>query len=232
MNLKYKLNNEEIELLDDVWEFIEILSTNFLYLSDTRNNIIKQIRIIYSPDEFFKLESIANKLLWNLRYVMHYIWTGQKDNTLPYHLTLCKTKLYSDNSERDKKLKKIKLKYAGHYYRSFINKIIIVDKNNKKIYYKPMEGSSNIFQKNYFNLMTSSIMKDRHLYNIVMNNPKIIFKLNIPISQYYYQFDYLFPNLNFCDYDIGSYDDKMDRIKKLYYYDGNKIDKYWFKLIK
>jgi hypothetical protein len=232
MNPKYKLDKDEINLLDETWEFIEMFNQNFLYLSDIRSNIIKQIRASYSPDEFMKFESIANKLFWNLRWVMHKVWTGYESDKLPYHLTLCKTKAYRNDDELDAKLMKIKMKYAGHYYRSFINKIIIVDKDKRLIYYKPMEGSANIFQKNYFNLMVGSIMKDRKLYEMVMKDPSIVLRINIPISQYYHQFDYLFPNLNFCEYKIGSDDDRMKRIKRMYYNEDGKIDKYWFKLIK
>jgi len=232
MDLKYKLDKDEIGLLDETWDFIEMFNINFVYLSDIRSNIIKQIRATYSPDEFMKFESIANKLFWNLRWVMHKVWTGTDSNRLPYHLTLCKTKTYYDSEDLDNKLVKIKMKYAGHYYRSFINKIIIVDKDKRMIYYKPMEGSANIFQKNYFNLMVGSIMKDRKLYEMVMKNPSIVLRINIPILQYYHQFDYLFPNLNFCEYKIGSDDDRMKKIKKMYYNDDGKIDRYWFKLIK
>ena len=174
--LKYKLDKDELELLDNTWEFLGLFNKKHISLSDTRKNIIKNIRERYSPKEFLKLEMIANKLFWNLRWLIYPLWTDvmSKDGELPYCLTLCKSLSYLDDLDLKIKINKIKMKYAGHYYRSCINKVIIIDKEKKRIYYKPLEGSSIIFEKNYFNLFTSHIMMDRDIYETVISNPNII----------------------------------------------------------
>ena len=64
-----------------------------------------------------------------------------------------------------------------------------------------------------------------------MKNPYSIknYKFNLP--EYYYEYDYGFPNLNFCVYSFGSKKNRMDRIEKMYYFYPSK-SKYWFKIIK
>jgi hypothetical protein len=95
-----------------------------------------------------------------------------------------------------------------------------------------MEGSSHIFTKNYFNLLSTMILFDRQLYEKVMRNPFYIVDHNIKLSDYYYQYDYPFPNLNYCIYSFGTKEDYLNRIKLMYYNDNNPKDKYWFKLIR
>jgi len=244
--LKYKFDNEELKLIDKTWDFLRLFHKKFVFVSDTRKHMIKVIRKKYTINEFFKLETIANKLLWNLRWIIFPFWKDPKItkdtyyeiiskdyngvNELPKYLTLCNSIKYKNKDDLKKKINMLKIKFAGHYYRSFINKMIIVDKNNNMIYFKPIEGSSSIFEKNYFNLFSSQLMMDRNLYEMVMKNPFIVKKLNIKMAEYYQQFDYPFPNLNFCKYMIGNDNDRLNRIKKMYYYDDPK-EKYWFKLI-
>ena len=93
-----------------------------------------------------------------------------------------------------------------------------------------MEGSSNIFSNsNNFNLLTLDILFNRELYEDVMGNPIDKKKIQlISLPKYYYQLDYCFPNLNCCQYSIGTYENKIDRIQKMYY-NGNYD--YWYKLL-
>ena len=62
-----------------------------------------------------------------------------------------------------------------------------------------------------------------------MREPFLITKMNIHIPEAYYQMDYGFPNLNTMLYDIGDKEEKLNRIKKMYYSKYN--DSYWFKVI-
>jgi hypothetical protein len=97
---------------------------------------------------------------------------------------------------------------------------------------KPFEGSSHIFHKNFFNLMTMAILFDKTRYEQVMKNPFVIKVQNLELPKHYYEHDYGFPNINFCTYKFGSKSDRMDRIKKMFYNKGQKSKgEYWFKLI-
>jgi len=92
-----------------------------------------------------------------------------------------------------------------------------------------MEGSSYIFNKNLFNLITWNIFTDKNVYNKIIKDPYSLKKMNIDLPLYYHQFDYGFPNLNFCLYNFGTDGDIKNRIDKMYY--KNKHGKFWFKLI-
>lgn len=216
--LKYPLTPDEIKHIESVWKFIKIFNKHFLYIADYRDYLIKKINKKYTIDEFYLYETIANKLLWNLRVIL-----------LPYFTktSLCHQIKYTNTNELDEKIKKAEA-YLGTYYRSFINKLIIVDKKDHSIYYKKMEGSSSIFHQNKFNLLTMYVFLNRELYEKVMQNP-IIYKEYIEIlPEYYYQYDYGFPNINLCIYKIGIDDDRQYRIKKMYY---EKNPENWVRLI-
>ena len=69
MNLS--LNNEEINKLDDYWEFINIfnkIANKSPSVYEFRINIIKNIKKMYKPIEFYFFEKILNKMLWTLLY--------------------------------------------------------------------------------------------------------------------------------------------------------------------
>ena len=106
-----------------------------------------------------------------------------------------------------------------------------MDKQNKIIISKLMEGSSEIFCKNYFNLLSMTILFDRDLYEKIIRDSFDIKYLKIKLPEYYYQNDYPFPNLNSCIYICGNKREKMNRIKKMYFNTDGPIDKYWFKII-
>ena len=248
-HLKYTLIEEEYKMLDEAWDFFDKIkfSGRFTFLSDYRKFVIKDIRSRYTPEDFYEYESIINKLFWNLRWIIFPLWDNKnmtqnqyidfvKNNygntkNIPYKLLLCNSETYKDDKDLEEKLRKNKI-FETTYYRSFINKLIIVDKKNKNIISKQIEGSAEIFSKNYFNLMTMTIMFDRKLYEKIMNNPFKFLKMEkISMSQFYYEYDYGFPNLNYCTYEFGTKEQRMDRIKKMYYHKGPTKAFYWFKLI-
>ncbi len=243
--LKYPLNVAETEVIEEVWDFINIFSKQYVFVSDYRKYVINTIIRRYNAQQFFLYESIANKLFWNLRWLIFPLWIDEEmtekqyeefitknygDATeLPYVLLLCKSTKFKDDNDLRHIIKKVLL--DSTYYRSFINKIIIVDRKNSIVHAKELEGSSEIFSKNYFNLLTMTILFDRKFYENVMKNPYSIKNKTIELSKFYYQYDYGFPNLNFCTYDFGTEEQKLDRIKKMYF--GNKTEKsrYWFRLM-
>lgn len=240
--LKYPLDKGEELLLNEVWRFINNFKLQSVFKARYRDKIIKRIRKKYTLHEFYLYESIANKLFWNLRWLIFPLWLNVNMTQrlykefiannynfykkIPEPLTRCTEEEYYDSFNiKDHKI------YESTYYRSFINKIVMIDKKNGKIYFKDQEGSSHIFRQNYFNLMTMTILFDRRLYETIMRDPYQLKSMNIALPQYYDQQDYCFPNLNLCVYKIGTKKDRLNRIEKMYYNkDGDKA-KYWFRLI-
>ena len=238
--LKHPLSEIETNLIEKVWDFIKIFKKTFLYISDYRSYLIKKIKKKYTIEQFFIYETIVNKMFWNLRWILAPLFLNKNLNQeeyfrkynnlkeIPNSLLLCKKITYINKSDLKIKLKNINL-LLNNFYRSFINKLIFVDKKNKVIYSKEMEGSSEIFSKNYFNLYTITILFNRNLYEKIMSYPIIIQLEKIKISHFYNQSDYGFPNLNFCVYNFANDKNKIKRIEKMYY--SNLDAKYWFRLI-
>ena len=120
--------------------------------------------------------------------------------------------------------------YENSSYRSFINKIIIYDDKENDYYYKPMEGSSHIFSKNIFNVATSKIFQNRTTYEDIMANTKLLKKTyESYIPEFYYEYDYAYPNMNYVKPFIQSDDYRKYRIDKMYYTDDSENS--WFHLI-
>lgn len=243
---KYPLTDEEINKIEAVWKFINLFNQQYVFLTDYRKHLIKTVQHKYTPEQFYELEMITNKLFWNLRWKLAPLWMDPeitekeyldnlhifyKQSELPIALQLCSFEPYSNETDLENKIKHNEL-FEKTYYRSFINKLMIVDKQQKRIITKPFEGSSEIFSKNYFNLLTMTILFDRQLYDTIMLNPFLIKFKNIQLSKYYYQYDYGFPNLNFCTYLFGSKEDRLNRINKMYFVYEKPKSKYWYKLIK
>ena len=115
-NLKYKFDKDELGLIDDTWQFLTFFNKKFIFISDMRRYIINKIRKRYTPDEFFKFETIANKLFWNLRWILYPLWkdpsitkdkyenlvydyNNKDQDKLPYYLTLCNSMKYQDKND-------------------------------------------------------------------------------------------------------------------------------------
>lgn len=243
--LKYPLNNTEYKIIDKVWEWLEKFNTSILFVSDYRKKIITLMRNNYTIKEFQLYEEIVEKFFWNLRWILFplFYYPNMKiedyerfvkddyngNEELPHGLLLCNIFHYSDKEDLKDKIEENKL-LKNNYYRSFINKIFIIDKKTKRIIYKQMEGSSIIFGKNYFNLLTSVILSNRSLYEKIMRYPYNIKKQKIQLPEFYYEHDYAFPNLNYCMYKINTNEERNNRIYKMYYH--KESEKYWFKLLK
>lgn len=209
--LNFPLTDEEYNLISDVWNFINKFKIGHITMHEYRNKIINQIKNNYSLNEFTEFEKIAEKIYWNLR------------NKL--------IKNYKDYEEFDlNEYDKIKEKLMKeNYYRSFINKIINIDLDNKKLLYKKMEGSAPIFTKNINNCIISEIFYNRKLYEYVMKNKLNIDEIKIKIPKIYYQMDYAFPNLNICKPFIYKDNHRISRIQSMYY--DNNCENNWTNLI-
>lgn len=236
--LKYPLTDTECTEIDEVWAFLDKFKKDTVFMSDYRKNVIKDISSNYTVCEFLVYEKILDKLFWNLRWLIYPLFVENisekeywktvtdKIDKIPYKFTLCKEYMYTDLDDLDSKIKNSDI-YSSTYYRSSINKLIIVNNEDKILYTKLFEGSSDIFPKNYFNLLTSTVLFDRELYESVVKNPYYyLTTTNVQLPEYYITLDYGFPNMNMCAYSVPKSDSsRKNRIEKMYY---NTSTKYWF----
>jgi hypothetical protein len=234
--LKYPLTDNEIANIDKVWEFIYNFKLSYPSISTYRKNIIKTVKNKYTPEEFNIYETAAEKMFWNLRFIISPLWLDSKINehtyeeeytklqTIPKSLLLYNSYNYEGKKDLYNKVSLCKQKKA--YYRSYINKMCIVRENT--LIYKQIEGSSDIFSKNYFNLYSTTIFMNKQLYESIIKNPFIIKNKKINLPEFYFQFDYAFPNFNYCVLSTNK-NKKLKRINKMYY--SNKAEKNWFKFI-
>lgn len=206
--LRYPLSMKEYDSIDRVWNYLSNFSMTYQHPSDYRKHIINSMNK-YTIDELYTYETIANKLLWNLRWKTF----KQFNNNMLSAAGVEIMDMCADNIN--------KIKCMKSYMRSFVNKTIVID--GDKIYWKLPEGSSVILNSNDFNLRTGIVFLSRNLYENVMNNPKKI--LNVETPETYYQVDYAFPNINLCIFCNIS----RSKIRRFYF---AKDEKYWFKLLK
>jgi len=242
--LKYPLTEDEYKQIDKVWEFSDLFNFRTLYINEYRTKIISIMQSKYSLLDFLVLEDILNKLFWNLRWLLYPLWLNPNitqseyqqminsnyDNhdTLPDSLLLCQKKKYNNPRELQDEIDNF---VKNNYYRSFINKLIMIDNNNKIIYTKNIEGSAEIFNKNYFNLYTATILTNRKLYEEIMQNPLKITNKQVTLPEFYYEHDYAFPNINYCAYRIHDDEkERLNRIRRMYY--SRDAEKNWYKLIR
>jgi len=216
--LKYPLSESEYNKIDNVWNFIEKFNKKYTFLSDYRKYIIKELPESYDIKSFYLYESIASKLVWNLKSAMDHLYKITPN---------CFHQKYKSDDEKDAIIN-IFLK-NNTYYRSGINKAVIVDKQHNKIVTRPTEGSSNILQKNSNNARLGQIIQNRKLYEKIMNNPHSYDYKKIKIPEFYYEFDYAYPNLNLSFYKDSDKKSKMSRIELMYY--SNNCERNWFHVI-
>lgn len=244
--LKYPLDENDCNNLENVWKFVELFNYRTIYLHQYRKHVIEEVNKRYSIDEFLLYENILNKLFWNLRWMLFPFWDKEnlsrkqyyeiiqnnygENKNIPKYVLQCEKKKYATNRELMSIIKKEKIDKL--YYRSFVNKLFVIDEKNREIYLKKMEGSVHIFNKNFFNLLTSTITTNKILYEGIMKDPFCLnTKLdNICLPEFFYEFDYPFPNLNQCIYDTGNDDCHKYKIQKMYYDDNAEGN--WFKIIR
>lgn len=234
-NLKYPLSEDEISILPKVWEFYLKFINNDILLNNYRKYTIKLISSEYSSNDFLRYEAVIDKLYWNLQHELAKIWINDENLIqIPYSLVLSNKTSYSSEKELGELINEKQLKTT--YYRSFVNKLIIVDRKKKIIHAKKQESSIGMFNKNYFNLLGSQIMSSKQLYEKIIQEPNLIKTMKIPLPKYYHEIDYGFPNFSFCEYNINDVNDndgrqtRLDRIIKMYY-SGKDSEKNWFKLL-
>lgn len=200
--------------MEDIYKFLSNFSYNSLYITNNRQTTIANLQK-YTPEEFLKYEDILNDMFWNM-----------KEKLMKKFKKKVECKVFDYITEQDIKQKKKEILRGILYYRSFINKIILVDIKNKKIYYKPFQASISIASKSKLDLLCNYLLFNRELYEKIINDTNEI--KNVILPKYYYELDYLFPNLNYCKRNINDVETRLRKIKYMYYdKDG---DENWFKL--
>ena len=126
--LSYPLTNKEYNMIDKVWDFLSIFNKNTIYLTDYRKNVINEIRRNYKISDFYRYEKIANKMFWNIRQLAYPFFQDNsinkyKDGNIPNELLNNHIEYY--DTKKDMKMKINNLLKEEHYYRSFINKILL-----------------------------------------------------------------------------------------------------------
>jgi len=215
-NITHSLTNEEIENLDKVWEFIECFNYPKINLHKFRKQVISKIRSKYSLHEFLVYEKVIEKLLFNL-----------KDRYFDQNKDIyTKIKIIELNKEDNlnKKIREFSANCQICLLRSFINKNFYFNYSNNKLYFTPTKGSSDILEESRLDSILNTVMYNRESYEMFMLDNS----LN-DIDQFYYSFDYPFPNIFTDKFNIINDKDREIRIDKLYFSGGEKM---WFKLIK
>ena len=222
--LRYPLTTSECAKLSDVWRFITTFRFLTVSLHDYRTRIINSIRRDYTPESFYELEMIAEKLFWNLRHrTCTTFLDGQDPGDDLCHLTGL------DHHRGGTIPQALETMYKDPSYRSFINKLILVDDVHNRVYYRRQEGSAPILAKNAFNLSTAWVFYDRDRYEAVMADPSTILSHSPPA--YYHQYDYAFPNLNYGKPFIQTRAFRTKRIANMYFTgDVEDSEKNWFRL--
>ena len=187
MNLS--LNNEEINKLDDYWEFINIfnkIANKSPSVYEFRINIIKNIKKMYKPIEFYFFEKILNKMLWTLLYKYKIEISKMDTNTklvfgIKNSSCINKQIIFNDN--------KYFIFPSYKFLSEKLNKILYI-LSNKDIYNKIINNTINIDNiteiKTYYYPLDYPFPNINLIYYNNNNNKNIWLK---KIKAYYYYKD-------------------------------------------
>ena len=101
---------------------------------------------------------------------------------------------------------------------SNIRKTYVITKNDNLLYkYKYPDN---------IDLLLSSIMINRSLYETIMSNQNPITEMDLKPYNNTIEFDYPFPNLNMIKEFTKSNEERLENIKKMYY--DENAEKKWF----
>jgi hypothetical protein len=202
-NLIFTFENHELNLIDDVWDFISVFRTAKLTRVAYRHDIIKIIQQKYTVNNFLLLELLLEKLYWNLFRII--------ENKLKFEMTMYKKSIDKEEiiMHKNKILKKSNIKESS------VRKAYIYNDKKHIIYYK-------YNYPNDIDLLLASIMINRSLYEtIIINNDKISLDYlnNFGIEPYFniVEFDYPFPNFNTLAPFVYSKEQRIININKMYY---------------
>jgi hypothetical protein len=206
IDLKFSLTNEETKYIDEMWVFIDVFRVSELTRSKYRAKIIKSIISKYNIKTFYFFEYMVEKIYWNLMIKL------KIDLDMRPEIFLKKEKKYNAEHIENKILmrnKKIK--------ESTVRKTYIITKNNNLLY--------KYQYPNHLDLLASSIMQNRSIYESIMSNKLFLFDIEIEPYNNNIEFDYPYPNLNTIKYFQISKKKRLDSIFNLYFCDN--AEKNW-----
>lgn len=205
--LIYNLDDSEIELLDNVWKFIGDFRITKISRTKYREYIVNKIKNKYDIEQFYNFEIIVEKLYWNLLYKLRYDIDFSPEVFIKqeYNLEDTTNKILM----RNKNIKE-----------SNIRKTYVVTKNNNLLYKYDYPNS--------IDLLMSSIIINRTLYETIMINYNSINEFDLKPYNNTIEFDYPFPNLNTIKGFTKSYEERIENIIKMYYVEN--AEKNWFSL--
>jgi hypothetical protein len=197
-NLKYPLLESEVKLIDNVWEFINKFRETFLTRGKYRRNIKNKIRQQYSIEEFYRYEKIVEKIYWNL--------ANKIKSEINWDPKIYIKRKFNLNNIENRILKRnVKVKESN------VNKTYVITENNELIYkYKYPDD---------LDILVSSIMINRSIYETIMSDEEDIFNIDIEPYNNIVEFDYLFPNLNTIKSFVNNKSERINKISKMYYKD-------------
>lgn len=194
-NLKFRLSDGEIKKLDRVWIFLDNFRVSYLTRDKYMREIKKKINKKYGVDKFYMYEKIVEKIYWNL--------VEKIKNDINFKPKLYLRKEYDLKTMENKILKRnVKIK------ESMVKKTYVVTKNNELIY-----------KFNYpddLDLLVSSIMINRSVYETIMSGEENLFNIMIEPYNNIIEFDFPFPNLNTIKSFSYSKDKRMENIESVY----------------
>lgn len=206
IDLKFPLTIKEIKNIDNMWEFINNFRLSELTRSKYRKSIISLIKSKYDIKTFYFYEIIVEKIYWNL------ITKLKKELSLKPEIYFKKEKIYDIQQVKNKILmrnKKIK--------ESNVRKTYIVTKKNNLLY--------KYSYPNHLDLLASSIMQNRSVYESILSNKLFLFDIEIEPYNNNIEFDYPYPNLNTIKYFQINKKERLNNIFNLYYCDN--AEKNW-----
>ncbi len=195
-NLKFPLSIKELKMLDETWKFLTDFRETKLTRKKYKIYMTQKIKNEYNIKEFYILEKNAEKLYWNLVAKIKKDFHLKSEIFLKENLDLNETK--NKILMRNNKIKE-----------STVEKTFIFVKNNKLLYkYKYPDD---------LDLIVSSIMINRSVYETIMSEENDIFSIEIEPYNNIIEFDYLFPNLNTIKSFTQTKKERMNNIYKMFY---------------
>ena len=101
---------------------------------------------------------------------------------------------------------------------SYTHNLLLFDSKSNSLFLNNKIGSTILLRK------ILSVFKNREDYNKLMKNSNYLKELE-PLPEYYYSYDYPFPNVNLFFYNQNNKEVWLKNIKRLYY---SNDDKYWY----
>ena len=205
--LKYNLTRKELLLVDRAWELIYDLAETEISRYKYRKVVIDKIKNKYTEKEFYILETIIEKMYWNLEDKIKKTF----DVNIHLYKKFGKFQLTNVVNQIYKKNKRVK--------ESNIRKSYVYDVRKQEVLYK-------YNYPNELDLIVSSIIINRSTYETIMGDKADISNLQIEPYNNTIEYDYPYPNLNTIEPFAIDNKRRIQNIKNMYYSQNSEL--YWF----